>query len=80
MKLKHLSLSVMVMGATFGSSSTQAVASGYQFGSQSVSGQGTAHANGAEANDPSTIFANPAGLSRLDGADFRRRDTGRAAF
>ncbi|KMN30774.1 membrane protein [Chromobacterium sp. LK1] len=67
MKLKHLSLSVMVMGATFGLMSTQAVASGYQFGSQSVSGQGTAHANGAEANDPSTIFANPAGLSRLDG-------------
>lgn len=70
MKLKHLSLSVMVMGATFGLMSTQAVASGYQFGSQSVSGQGTAHANGAEANDPSTIFANPAGLSRLEGTQF----------
>ncbi|MBN3002982.1 long-chain fatty acid transport protein [Chromobacterium alkanivorans] len=70
MKLKHLSLSVMVMGATFGLMSTQAVASGYQFGSQSVSGQGTAHANGAEANDPSTIFSNPAGLSRLEGTQF----------
>ncbi|POZ62925.1 OmpP1/FadL family transporter [Chromobacterium alticapitis] len=67
MKLKHLSLSVMIMGTAFGLASTQAAASGYQFGSQSVSGQGTAHANGAEAADPSTIFANPAGLSRLEG-------------
>ncbi|MFB0827063.1 OmpP1/FadL family transporter [Chromobacterium violaceum] len=67
MKLKHLSLSVMIMGTALGLASTQATASGYQFGSQSVSGQGTAHANGAEANDPSTIFTNPAGLSRLDG-------------
>jgi long-chain fatty acid transport protein len=32
-----------------------------------VAGQGTADANGAEANDASTIFYNPAGLSRLDG-------------
>jgi long-chain fatty acid transport protein len=32
-----------------------------------VSAQGTAEANGAEAADASTIFANPAGLSRLDG-------------
>ncbi|OHX16185.1 OmpP1/FadL family transporter [Chromobacterium sphagni] len=67
MKLKHLSLSVMIMGTALGLASTQAAASGYQFGSQSVSGQGTAHANGAEANDPSTIFSNPAGLTRLDG-------------
>lgn len=42
-------------------------ASGYHFGSQSVSAQGTAHANGAEAADPSTIFYNPAGLARLKG-------------
>ncbi|MBM7059810.1 transporter [Pseudomonas sp. UL073] len=42
-------------------------ASGYHFGSQSVSAQGTAHANGAEAADPSTIFYNPAGLARLPG-------------
>ncbi|MBV8032740.1 MAG: outer membrane protein transport protein, partial [Betaproteobacteria bacterium] len=67
MKLKHLSLSVMIMGTALGLASTQAAASGYQFGSQSVSGQGTAHANGAEANDRSSIFTNPAGLSRLDG-------------
>lgn len=43
------------------------LASGYHFGSQSVSAQGTAHANGAEAADPSVIFYNPAGLARLKG-------------
>lgn len=34
---------------------TQVQASGYHFGSQSVAAQGSAHANGAEAADPSTI-------------------------
>jgi long-chain fatty acid transport protein len=67
MKMKHLSLAVMLMGGAAAALSTQALASGYQFGSQSVSGQGTAHANGAEAADPTTIFSNPAGMSRLDG-------------
>lgn len=42
-------------------------ASGYHFGSQSVAAQGTAHANGIEAADPSTIFYNPAGMARLKG-------------
>lgn len=65
MKLKHLSLSVMMMGVASG-----AMASGYHFGSQSVSSQGTAFANGAEAADASTIFYNPAGLTRLDGTQF----------
>jgi long-chain fatty acid transport protein len=32
-----------------------------------VSAQGTAEANGAEAVDASTIYANPAGLTRLEG-------------
>ena len=45
----------------------QVQASGYHFGSQSVAAQGSAHANGAEAADPSTIFYNPAGLARLKG-------------
>ncbi|WP_258194568.1 OmpP1/FadL family transporter [Janthinobacterium sp. PAMC25594] len=47
-----------------------AQASGYRFGSQSVSAQGTADASGAEAADSSTIFYNPAGLSRLEGTQF----------
>lgn len=65
MKLKHLSLSVMMMGA-----SAAAMASGYHFGTQSVSAQSTANANGAEANDASTIFYNPAGMTKLEGTNF----------
>ncbi|MDG9757754.1 outer membrane protein transport protein [Pseudomonas sediminis] len=45
----------------------QVQASGYHFGSQSVAAQGSPHAYGAEAADPSTIFYNPAGLARLKG-------------
>jgi long-chain fatty acid transport protein len=67
MKLKHLSLTVMAMGATVVSAG--AFASGYQFGSQSVSAQGTAFANGAEAADASVLFYNPAGMSHLKGTN-----------
>lgn len=70
MKLKHLSQSVMLMGVAVGAFSSTALASGYHFGSQSVSAQGTAFANGAEAADASTIFYNPAGMSRLTGTNF----------
>ncbi|TDR73022.1 OmpP1/FadL family transporter [Paludibacterium purpuratum] len=69
MRLKLLSLSVMAMGAA--ALSGQALASGYNFGSQSVAAQGTAHANAAEAADPSTIYYNPAGMSELDGTQFQ---------
>ena len=64
---KHLNLIIAL--ALAGISAT-AGASGYRFGSQSVSSQGTAEANGAEAVDASTVFANPAGLSRLEGRQF----------
>jgi len=70
MKLKHLSQSVMLMGVAVGAFSSTALASGYHFGSQSVSAQGTAFASGAEASDASTIFYNPAGMSRLTGDNF----------
>ena len=40
-------------------------ASGYHFGTQSVSSQSTANSSAAEAADPSTIFYNPAGLTKL---------------
>lgn len=65
MRLKLLSLSVMALGSA--ALSSQVLASGYNFGSQSVSAQGTAHANAAEAADPSTIYYNPAGMTELDG-------------
>ena len=42
-------------------------ASGYHFGTQSVSSQATANASAAEAADPSTLFYNPAGLTKLEG-------------
>ena len=65
MKIKYLSLVVAMMGVP-----AVAMASGYHFGSQSVSAQGTAFANAAEAGDASTIFYNPAGMSRLKGTNF----------
>lgn len=65
-----LSSSVILIGAAYTLAVTSAHASGYHFGSQSVSAQGTAHASGAEADDASTIFYNPAGMSRLDGTHF----------
>ncbi|PAU57456.1 OmpP1/FadL family transporter [Pseudomonas indica] len=60
-------LLAFVAGSLLALPASQSLASGYHFGSQSVSAQGTAHANGAEAADPSTIFYNPAGLARLPG-------------
>lgn len=64
MKLKYLSLSVMMMGA-----SAAAMASGYHFGTQSVSAQSTANASAAEAADASTIFYNAAGMTKLEGTN-----------
>ncbi|MET0267506.1 MAG: OmpP1/FadL family transporter [Duganella sp.] len=64
MQRKYLPL---IIAAALGAVSAGAQASGYRFGSQSVSAQSTADAAGAEANDPSTIYYNPAGLSRLEG-------------
>lgn len=45
----------------------QAAASGYHFGTQSVSAQSTANSSAAEAADPSTLFYNGAGLTKLEG-------------
>lgn len=47
-----------------------AQAAGYRFGTQSAAAEGTANANGAEAADASTLFANPAGITRLKGWSF----------
>jgi long-chain fatty acid transport protein len=46
------------------------LASGYNIGTQSVSAQGTANANGAEAQDASVIYSNPAGMMNLLGTQF----------
>ena len=67
MNPKYLTL---LVAAALSAASLNANASGYRFGSQSVSAQGTADSNTAEAADASTIFANPAGLTRLEGTQF----------
>jgi len=51
--------------------SLQAQASGFALIEQSVTGMGTAYAGGAaQAGDASTVFFNPAGLTRLPGNQF----------
>lgn len=67
MEHKHLAL---IIAAALSALSLNAQASGYRFGSQSVAAQGSADANAAEANDASTLFYNPAGMSRLEGKQF----------
>jgi long-chain fatty acid transport protein len=57
----------LLIGLLCALAASSASASGYHFGSQSAAAQGTANANGAEAADPSVLFYNPAGMTRLDG-------------
>lgn len=64
MRMHALRLSALLVSAAF---AQQALASGYHFGTQSVSAQGTANASGAAAEDASTIFYNPAGLTLVKG-------------
>lgn len=61
-RLHPLFLSILV--------APMAAGSGYSVGTQSVSAQGTANANGAEALDASVIFNNPAGMMNLQGTQF----------
>lgn len=53
---------IVLLSALF---AQHAAASGYHFGTQSVTAQSTANSSAAEANNASTIFANPAGLTYL---------------
>lgn len=59
-----LKKTVLLLGTAFATASVHA--SGYHFGTQSVNAQSTANAAAAEAADASTIFYNPAGLTKLD--------------
>ena len=59
-KIKPLALFLSVIYTQY------AMASGYHFGTQSVTAQSTANAAAAEADNASTIFSNPAGLAYLD--------------
>ena len=66
MKLKqmtlHAGLALLAMGV-----GNAALASGYNFGTQSARNMGTANAGAAEAADASTIYYNPAGLTNVEG-------------
>ncbi|WP_171014051.1 outer membrane protein transport protein [Chitinivorax sp. B] len=64
MKRNVIRFSLMAIGMV---GAQVVLASGYHFGTQSAAGQGVANANSAEAADASTIFHNPAGLSKLNG-------------
>lgn len=59
--LKKISLCLAAVWIAAG-----AQASGYHFGTQSVTAQSTANAAAAEAADATTIFTNPAGLTKLE--------------
>ncbi|WP_416189617.1 OmpP1/FadL family transporter [Neisseria sp. CCUG17229] len=60
------SLKKISLGVALAFAATAAQASGYHFGTQSVTAQSTANAAAAEAADASTIFYNPAGLTKLE--------------
>jgi long-chain fatty acid transport protein len=67
MKFKQTIVSWSVAGAVLAMSGS-AVASGFALIEQSASGLGNAYAGGAaSAEDASTVFFNPAGMSRLSG-------------
>lgn len=70
MNIKPISLAIAVLGTGFTVLSGASYASGYHFGTQSVSAQATANASAAEANDATTLFYNPAGMTRLKGTQF----------
>lgn len=59
--LQRFSLAMCAACATYA-----VQASGYHFGTQSVSAQSTANASAAEAADASALFYNPAGLTKLE--------------
>ncbi|MBQ9601532.1 MAG: transporter [Neisseriaceae bacterium] len=63
MQTKLLKTSVTLLALAL---AQQAAATGYHFGTQSVSSQSTANSSAAEASDASTIFYNPAGLTHLE--------------
>ncbi len=62
---RRIKQSALIIGSALLAQS--AWASGYHFGTQSVSSQSTANSSAAEAANPSTIFYNPAGLTKLEG-------------
>ncbi len=62
-------LAALAVASTLGGASTLALAAGFALIEQNASGLGNAYAGGAAiAEDASTVFFNPAGLSRISGS------------
>lgn len=61
----HAALRPLMTGLALALVAFGAQAAGYRFGTQSAAAEGTANANAAEGADASTLFANPAGITRL---------------
>lgn len=75
--MMSFSLRPLPLALAIGSFSTLACASGFQLLEQNASGLGNAYAGSAAvAQDASTIFFNPAGLSLLEGRQFSVGMTG----
>jgi len=65
--MKKLALVAAISLAASG----QSMAAGFQLIEQSVSGMGTAYAGGsAQAQDASTVYFNPAGMTKIKGSEF----------
>src|SRR5258705_8237764 len=70
-KQYHSNLIALAVATTLGGASTVAAAAGFALIEQSASGMGNAFAGAAAtAEDASTIFYNPAGMSKLSGSQF----------
>ncbi|MBM3114646.1 OmpP1/FadL family transporter [Jeongeupia naejangsanensis] len=68
--MKQIAFALRMIGAgSLVVAAAGANASGYNFGVQSVSAQGVANAAGAAAQDATTIFYNPAGMTYLPGTN-----------
>jgi long-chain fatty acid transport protein len=66
--MKTIARSLQLIGVgTFVLIAGPALASGYNFGTQSASNQGVANAGAAGLDDASVLFYNPAGMARLEG-------------
>lgn len=66
---KTIRIAIRTLGMTSLFLAGNALASGYHFGVQSVSSQGVANSNAAEAEDASVLFYNPAGMTNLPGTN-----------
>ncbi|GHD63579.1 OmpP1/FadL family transporter [Jeongeupia chitinilytica] len=68
--MKQIAFALRMIGAgSLVVAAAGANASGYNFGVQSVSAQGVANSAGAAAQDATTIFYNPAGMTYLPGTN-----------